>query len=106
MKRWYQLSMLQVLVATAVIAFFVAKNIEVKSTSESAPRFYDMRYSGWPYIHYTAVYNVQASPPILKAEDRRWKALAANLACCLGACTALVALSTIFKRRSRVDARA
>lgn len=100
-KRWYQLTMLQMLVAMPIVALFVAKNLEVKSTSTSQPVFYDAVYAGWPWMYWSAVFNAQATSPVLQGEYRLWLPLAANVICCLFACVCVNAVVSFAARKTR-----
>ncbi len=101
MKRWYQLSMLQLLVAMSVVAVFVVKNMQVQSTSTSQPVFYDTLSAGWPWVYWRAVFYMQATVPVLQGEYRMWQPLFANVICCLAACGCAAVVVTFLARKGR-----
>lgn len=107
-KRWYQLSMLQMLVAMAVVAVFVVKNGSIKPAkpySLSEPLNYTVYLddtplalgslqAGWPIPYWHALGTTSEGHVYLAAYPtyRVW-ALAANVVMC--ATTILVAIGIV-----------
>ncbi len=100
-KRWYQLSMLQILVAMAVVAVFVTKNMEVKSAWNDTRSGYDNLIAGWPFMYWSEVYYIRAPEPISQGSYRVWWAIPVNAICCLSTCVLSVVFVKILSETAR-----
>lgn len=100
-KRWYQLSMLQLLVAMAIVALFVVKNYslhcmvgEQRYPSSLAPNLY---FRGWPLTYWRAVgFSSQEPDALVGFPAYDWISLASNVACCAGAVLAAIWMVSLF----------
>ena len=113
-KRWYQLSMLQLLVAMAVVAVFVAKNVSITPNSRataSEPFAFSIVFgdselalgslqAGWPLPYWHAFGTVTSEGVYLsRLPTHRWRALVANIVCCVAATVgASMAVSVIARK--------
>ncbi len=114
MKRWYQLSMLQLLVAMAVVAVFVAKNVSITQSSRAAasePFAFSIVFgdsdlamgslqAGWPIPYWHAFGTVTSEGVYLsRLPTHRWRAFAANIVLCAAATVgATLAASVIIRK--------
>lgn len=111
-KRWYQLSMLQMLVAMAVVAFSMLANARVTQKSVSLPFVHDphvmLLESGWPFAFRSGLGVVgEETANDVAATDSRFAgapevrplALTANMACCGVLTAGLVSLVAIVSRK-------
>lgn len=121
MKRWYQLSLLQMLAVTAVLALFIYKNISASVVDPNrrsdplsielvpfgysvdlgpTPLYLDTVQSGWPIPYWHAYGTVSAGQVLLAADPkvRAW-ALVADVALCASSIVAVTLSLSSFKRK-------
>lgn len=108
-KRWYQLSVLQLLVATAVVALFVVKNSSITLTpsSSSNPFSFSMEWgdsslelgslqAGWPIPYWHAMGTISQKEVFVAGSPKyRWGALASDVAIAVAA----IALAIVVAKR-------
>lgn len=114
MKRWYQLSMLQMLVGLSVMAVFIYMNatisatmpVKMKASSFSIvfnddPLVISKLKSGWPLAYWQARGTVERGRVLFAADQvKRPLAIAANLAICATSIFLAVLAVSWFTRRS------
>ena len=105
MKRWYQLSMLQLLVAMAVVAVFAVLNMpshgvrqHVIASLKTMPGAVYIYSGGWPFACYEQRTRIEAQG-LDTVRTFRWHTVAGNIATCLLAMATCVKFTSLLVGR-------